>query len=279
MSLDIQPLTGSIGAEIFGVDISRPLSAQLAGEIRAALLGHLVIFFRDQSLDVAQHKAFARAFGEIFIHPYLELGSDPEIIEIRRKPGDARVTGDHWHSDTTMAPEPPMGSILYGVTIPPYGGDTLFANQYLAYESLSEIMKGRLDGLKALHSDRLIVAPSLQNTYNQDRSTKARENKEYRETLSRHPLVRTHPETGRKALFVNRAQTVGIDGMADDESRPLLEYLFEHGNRPEFSCRFRWREGSVAFWDNRCTKHYAVNDTGAFERVMRRIQLRGDAPF
>ncbi len=277
--IEVRPLTGSIGAEIFGIDLSKPLDAATVSRVRKELLSHLVIFLREQSLDVEQHKNFARQFGELYIHPYLVTGDDPTVIEIKRRPGDKRVTGDHWHSDTTIASEPPLGSILYGIKVPPYGGDTLFANQYLAYESLSETMQRMLDGLVAIHSDRQIVTPNIQTAYNQARSTTIRQAAEHQEMRNCHPLVRTHPETKRKALYVNRAQTVGIEGMRDEESQPLLNFLFEHGNRPEFGCRFRWAQGSVAFWDNRCTKHYAVNDTGPFERHMRRVQICGDKPF
>ena len=270
--LDVQPITGELGAEISGVDLGADLDDATIAEIRHALLEHGVIFFRDQEFDAEQHKRLARRFGEIFVHPnYAGTQADPEIVMIRREPGDTRVVGEDWHTDTTMMPKPPMGAILYAIEAPPHGGDTLFANQYRAYETLSEGMKRLIDGLRAIHSDRLVAGP--QSRASVGRSTKARHDDAWRETVSTHPMAIRHPETGRKALFVNVSYTVGIEGLAEDESRPLLDFLMEHGNRPEFTCRFRWTQGAVAFWDNRCVKHLAINDAGPFRRVMRRVQI------
>ncbi len=272
--IEVQPIAGALGAEIGGVDVAADLDDATIGEIRQALLDHGVIFFRGQTLDVARHKAFTRRFGEIFIHPnYKGVGADPEIVDIRREPGDKKIVGEDWHADTTMAAEPPMGAILYAIEVPPYGGDTLFANQYLAYESLSDGLKRTLEGMKAIHTDRMVAGP--QAGMNALRSTKVREDSDWRETISVHPVVRTHPETGRKLLFVNRSYTVGFEGWTEAESKPLLEYLLEHGHRPEFTCRFRWTNGSIAFWDNRATKHLAVHDAGPFRRIMRRTQIVG----
>jgi taurine dioxygenase len=161
--------------------------------------------------------------------------------------------------------------------VPPYGGDTLFANQYLAYESLSDGMKHTLERLRAVHTDRMVAGPRA--AMNAQRSTKVREDANWCETISVHPVVRTHPETGRKLLFVNRSYTVGFEGWTEAESKPLLNYLLEHGHRPEFTCRFRWANGSIAFWDNRCTKHLAVHDAGPFRRIMRRTQIAGDPVY
>jgi len=270
--LDVQPIAGALGAEISGVDLGGDLDDATIAEIRRALLEHCVIFFRDQEFDAEQHKRLARRFGEIFVHPnYAGTQADPEIVMIRREPGDTRVVGEDWHTDTTMMPKPPMGAILYAIEVPPFGGDTLFANQYLAYETLSDGMKRLIDGLRAIHSDRLVAGP--QSRASVGRSTKARHDDAWRETVSTHPMAIRHPETGRKALFVNVSYTVGIEGLAEDESRPLLDFLMEHGNRPEFTCRFRWTQGAVAFWDNRCVKHLAINDAGPFRRVMRRVQI------
>lgn len=275
--MEIQPLSGALGAEIHGVDLGGTLDDATIADIRRALLDHCVIFFRDQAFDAEQHKALARRFGTIFIHPnYYGTQVDPEILEIRREPGDTKVVGEDWHTDTTMMAEPPMGAILYALEVPPYGGDTLFANQYVAYEALSEGMKRLIGGLRAVHSDRMVAGPSVNNT---GRSTKARADADWRETVNLHPVVRTHPETKRKLLYVNYSYTVGFEGMTEEESRPLLNYLMEHGNRPEFTCRFRWTKGAVAFWDNRCVKHLAVNDAQPFRRVMRRVQIAGDKPY
>ncbi|HXU91507.1 MAG TPA: TauD/TfdA family dioxygenase [Methylomirabilota bacterium] len=275
--LEIAPLSGALGAELRGVDLGANLDDATITAIRRALLDHCVIFFRDQEFDAEQHKALARRFGTIFIHPnYYGTQVDPEVLEIRREPGDTKVVGEDWHTDTTMMAEPPMGAILYALEVPPYGGDTLFANQYLAYETLSEGMKRLIGGLHAVHSDRMVAGPTVDNT---GRSTKARADADWRETVNVHPVVRTHPETKRKLLYVNYSYTVGFEGMTEEESRPLLTYLMEHGNRPEFTCRFRWTKGAVAFWDNRCVKHLAVNDAQPFRRVMRRVQIAGDKPY
>jgi taurine dioxygenase len=275
--ISVQPIAGALGAEIHGVDLSQMLSDAAIAELRQALLDHCVIFFRNQSLTVDQHKRFARGFGEIFIHPnFAGTGPDPEIVEVRREPGDKMIVGEDWHTDTTMVESPPMGAILYAIEAPPFGGDTMFANQYLAYDTLSDGMKSMLSQLRAVHSDRNSAGPnSVRNKY---RATKVRADADWRETISVHPVIRTHPETGRKLLFVNRAYTLAFEDMSESESKPLLDYLFAHGNRLEFTCRFRWETGSVAFWDNRCTRHIALHDAGQHRRVMRRVQIAGDRP-
>jgi alpha-ketoglutarate-dependent taurine dioxygenase len=276
-SIEVRPLTGALGAEIHGPDLNADLDDATVAAIRRVLLDHCVVFFRDQRFDADRHKALARRFGEIFIHPnYKGTGPDPEIVDIRREPGDLRIVGEEWHTDTTMMPEPPMGAILYAIEVPPFGGDTLFANQYLAYESLSDGMKRLLESLRAVHSDRKVAGP--QAGLNAYRATKVREDAAWQETASVHPVVRTHPETGRRLLFVNHSYTIRFDGMTEAESAPLLGYLLDHGHRPEFTCRFRWAAGSVAFWDNRCVKHLAVHDAGRFRRIMRRVQIAGDKP-
>jgi taurine dioxygenase len=202
--LQVHPIAGALGAEIHGVDLARDTDDATIAGIREALLEHCVVFFRDQTLDADQQKRLARRFGDIFVHPnYVGLQADPEIVEIRREPGDTRIVGEDWHTDTTMMPEPPMGAILYAIEVPPYGGDTLFANQYLAYEALSDGMKRLLSTLRAVHSDRKVAARSRANVGRSTRratTTRAR-------TVSVHPVVRTHPETGRKLLFVNKACT------------------------------------------------------------------------
>lgn len=274
----VRPAAGACGAEIAGVRIGDAIDDATIAEIRQALNEHGVVFFRDQQFGAEQHKAFARRFGEIFVHPnYRGMQEDDEIVMIRREPGDQHIVGEDWHADTTMVRAPPMGAILYAIEVPPYGGDTCFAHQAAAYDALSQGMKRLLDGLRAVHTDRMVAGPQAgRNAY---RSTKVREDESWRETVSTHPVVRTHPETGRKMLFVNAAYTVGFEGMTEEESRPLLDYLLEHGHRPEFTCRFRWENGSVAFWDNRTVKHLAVHDAGPFRRLMRRVQIAGDVPY
>ncbi len=276
-TIEVRPISGTIGAEIHGVDISQHLDDRTIADIRKALLDHCVIFFRDQKLDIPQHKAFAKRFGQIFIHPnYKGTQADSEIVQIKRAPGDKKIVGEEWHADTTMVAEPPMGAILYALEVPPYGGDTLFASQYAAYEALSDGMKKLLSGLRAYHTDRKVAGP--QANMNAHRATKVREDADWRETVSLHPVVVTHPETGRKLLYVNHSYTTCFEGMTEDESKPLLNFLLDHGHRPEFTCRFRWEKGSVTFWDNRVCKHLAVHDAGPFPREMRRIQICGTKP-
>ena len=278
LSYTVTPISGALGAEVAGVDLGGDLSQSLVAVLREALLKYGVIFFRDQDFDADAHKRLARRFGKIFIHPFFVYGDDPEIVTIVREPGDTRIVGEDWHIDTTMMPEPPMGAILIAIEVPDYGGDTSFANQHLAYEALSDGMKSLLQSLKAVNSDRLVAGPGAA-ARSSGRATKARTDCEWRETISIHPVVRTHPETGRKSLFVNHSYTVGLEGMSDEESKPLLDWLMDWGHRPEFTCHFRWRKGSVAIWDNRCTKHIAVDDVYDYRRVMRRVQIAGDRPY
>jgi taurine dioxygenase len=273
--VDISPIAGALGAEAGGVDVAQDLDDAVICEIRQALLDYSVIFFGDQNLDIDRQKAFTRRFGEIFIHPnYNGVSADPEIIDVRREPGDKRIVDEDWHTGITMVAEPPMGAILYAIEVPPYGGDTLFANQHLAYESLSPGLKRSLDGSRAVHTDRMVAGS--QAGMNAHRSTKVREDADRRETISIRPVLRTHPETDRKLPFVNCCYTVGFEGWTEAESRPLLGYLMEQGHRPEFTCRFRWANGSIAFWDNRSTKHLAAHDAGPFRRITRRTQICGD---
>ena len=276
--LSVHPIAGTVGAELHGVDISQDLDADTISEIRSALLDHGVIFFRGQTLDHAQHKRFARRFGDIFIQPnFRGVGADDEILEIRRQPTDTRIVGENWHADTTMMAEPPMGAILYGVEVPPYGGDTQFSSLHHAYEALSDGMKSLLLGLRAVHSDHMVAGPA--HRLNEKRSTKIRQSDDWQPTVHLHPVVRTHPETGRRSLFVNRSYVDRFDDRTVEESRPLLDFLLRHMERPEFTCRFRWENGSVSFWDNRAVHHIAVNDAGQHFRHVRRVQIAGDRPF
>lgn len=273
----VSPIAGALGAEISGVDISRPIDDATFAEIRRAWTDNLVIFFRGQKLDDDALIAFGRRFAPLFRHPnLLTEGPYPDIVRIRRMPGDKQIVGEDWHADTTCMAEPPSGAVLYGVDVPPYGGDTLFANQYLAYETLSDGMKAMLSRLTAVHSDITVAGP--QAGRNKRRTTKVREDAAWRETVSEHPVVRTHPETGRKGLFINKSYTQRFSNMTVEESAPLLNFLMQHGTRTEFTCRFRWEPGSVAVWDNRCTLHIAANDVWQFPRLMHRVQMCGDRP-
>lgn len=273
----VTPLAAACGAEISGVSLG-DLDDETFAEIRRALLEHLVLFFRDQDLNVAQHKAFGRRFGSLNVHPqYVPLAGEPEIIPVVKEPGDKDNIGDIWHTDITFLEKPSMGAVLYGIEVPEVGGDTLFANQQLAYDSLSGGMKAMLSGLRAWHSDRMLS--DAQAGRNATRSTRIAEAAVGKPSIEHlHPVVRSHPETGRKSLFVNRAFTTRFEDMTEAESRPLLNYLTDHGSRPEFTCRFRWRQGSVAFWDNRCLMHYALNDYPGQRRYMHRVTIDGDRP-
>jgi taurine dioxygenase len=273
--LEIKRIAGALGAEIHGIDLTTVPSAGIVTQIRAALLEHLVVFFRDQHLTVAQFLAFARAVGKPIEYPLIRgLPDYPDVIEVTKLEHEKANFGGIWHSDTTYLEQPPMGSMLLAREVPPAGGDTLFANQYLAYETLSTGLRRMLDAVVAVNSSaKADATKTREDRVNKDGREDAR--KEY---LAEHPAVRTHPETGRKALYVNVAHTVRFKDMTDEESAPLLDYLFRHQARPEFTCRFQWRVGSLAFWDNRCTQHNPVNDYHGYRRVMHRITLAGDKP-
>jgi taurine dioxygenase len=271
--IEVRPIAGALGAEIRGVDIAPPLKAEVVGEIQRAFLDHLVIFFRDQKLTPQAQLAFSRQFGEPMEYPQLKgLPECPLITPVIKREHEEQNFGGLWHSDTTYIERPPMGSMLYAVETPPYGGDTLFANQYLAYESLSEGLKQTLGALAGV------------NTSTKASATKTREDRlrddglELKALAATHPVVRTHPETKRKALYVNVGHTAQFEGWTEEESRPLLDFLFEHQVRPEFTCRCRWEPGTLAFWDNRSTQHNPVNDYQGYRRVMHRVTLAGEAP-
>jgi taurine dioxygenase len=271
--IKVRPIAGALGAEIEGVDAARPLGGEVVAEIRRAFLDHLVIFLRNQKLTPQAELAFAQCFGQPMEYPQLKGLPDCPLITPVIKLEHERVNfGGIWHSDTTYLERPPMASMLYAIEIPPYGGDTLFANQYLAYETLSEGCRKLLDGLGG-------VSNSLKADASRTREDRLRAaGVEHKALIAEHPVVRTHPETGRKALYVNVGHTTHFKGLTEDESRPLLEFLFAHQVKPEFTCRFQWQPGSLAFWDNRCTQHNPVNDYHSFRRVMHRVTLAGDRP-
>lgn len=274
-TLDIRPIAGALGAEIFGVDLSRQISDATILDIRQALLDHLVIFFRDQDITPDQFLAFAKRFGETVDYPLIKaLESHPEIIKVVKHEHEKLNFGGLWHTDMAYAGEPPLGSLLLARELPAYGGDTIFANMYLAYETLSDTMKKLLEPLKAVNVSNLPGAVATRKARIDD---SAKVNPETVLTAT-HPVIRTHPETGRKLLYVNGAHSLHFEGMTVEESTPLLGFLFEHQTRPEFTCRFRWQTGSMAFWDNRCTQHNPVNDYHGHKRVMHRITLAGDRP-
>jgi taurine dioxygenase len=279
-SFRVEPVAGALGAQIHGVDLSEPMSDEAFEEIRNALHEHLVIFFRDQDLTTDQHYAFAQRFGELMPHPYVQgLSGYPEIIEIVKEPEETRNWGGNWHADLTFMERPPGGAVLYGRELPPFGGDTMFANMYLAYETLSEGMREMLDGLGALH-----VSGEPQRFSAAFRSMYERRGNDPGEHV--HPVVRTHPVTGRRSLFVNCGFTRSFEDMTAEESGPVLGYLYDHATRPEFTFRFRWSPGSVLIWDNRVVLHNALNDDfsaagngSGFRRVLHRATLEGERPM
>ncbi len=274
-TIEVRRIAGALGAEIAGLDLAQPLSDEQAAELRAAWLEHLVIFFRNQPLSPPQFMAFARRIGKPIEYPFVKgIEGFPEIIEVKKLEHERVNFGGIWHSDTAYLDEPPMASMLLARESPPYGGDTLFANMYLAYETLSDGMKRLLDPLLAVNSSaKADVSRTREDRVRTDGREEAK-----REYVAEHPVVRTHPETGRKALYVNVAHTARFADMGEEESAPLLEFLFRHQVRPEFTCRFAWRPGSIALWDNRCAQHNPVNDYHGHRRVMHRITLAGDVP-
>ena len=273
-TLEVLRIAGAIGAEIRGADLSRELPQGVVDQIRSAWLEHLVVFFRDQRLGPAQFMALARRFGRPVEYPLVKgIDGFPEIIEVKKLEHERVPFGAVWHSDTAYLEAPPMGTLLLARELPPFGGDTLFASQYAAYDALSGGMKHLLAGLRALNASTKADASKTREDRIREEGRKARN-----DFLATHPVVRTHPETGRKALYVNPGHTVQFEGMSEEESRPLLEYLYRHQTRPEFTCRFTWEPGSLALWDNRCAQHNPVNDYHGFKRVMHRITLAGDRP-
>jgi len=270
-TIRVEPLSPTIGAEIGGVRMSGDVSDLQIAEIRQALLDWKVVFFRDQDVSTADHVAFGARFGELEIHPFTPNHPEhPEIVVIHHGP-DSKQGQNRWHSDVTWRLEPSLGSILRARIVPPVGGDTLFADMVAAYEGLDDEVKEKIDGAVAVHSF----------VHNFGRRMSEEKRAEFQEQYpdARHPVVRTHPETGRKALYVNAAFTTHIEGMESDESRRLLRFLYRQASIPEYQCRFRWQPESVAFWDNRSVQHYAAFDYVPAERRVERVTVVGDKPF
>ena len=277
MAMQVRPLTPTIGAVIEGVDLSQGVSADLAQALREALLAHQVIFFADQSMTPVQHRDFAARFGALHTHPlYPGVPEAPELFILDNHAGNP-TDNDSWHTDVTFIETPPMASILYAKHLPQSGGDTIWSNMRAAYEALSPTFREFLSGLDAVHDfargfpQRGIVAKGA----GEDKHAKAME----ANPPVLHPVVRTHPETGEDGLFVNFGFTERIKGLRRKESDAILGMLFEHIQRPEFLVRWRWSANAVAFWDNRVTQHYAVNDYLPLRRVMNRATVLGDRPY
>jgi taurine dioxygenase len=272
--IEIAPVAGALGAEILGVDLSRPLDDATFADIRQAFRDHSVIFFRDQTITPEAHIAFARRFGQINVNRFFTpVPGHPEIAEVRKEPDQKKNIGETWHTDHSYDAIPALGSMLVAREVPDHGGDTMFASMYAAYDALSDGMKRTLAPLRALHSSRHIFGHNAGYHHN---DLKGRlHNPDAADQDAVHPVVITHPDTGRKALYVNSNFTVGIEGWTKEESEALLGFLYRHGARPEFTCRFRWRNGSIALWDNRSTWHCAVNDYHGQRRLMHRITIEG----
>ena len=269
-SLDIRHTSSAVGAEVLGVDLASTLTDDTIGVIRETLADRGVVFFREQVLTPPQHIALAQRFGTINVNRFFAHHPDhPEIAMVTKEPEQKRNIGGGWHTDHSYDIEPAMGSMLYAREVPPSGGDTLFASMYAAYDALSDGLKRTLEGLRAVHSSR--------HVFGQERGDlKGRIGNTHLATQdATHPVAITHPESGRKALYVNPGFTLRFDGWTDEESRALLSYLYQHAQRPEFTTRFVWRKGSMAFWDNRSTWHLAVNDYHGHRREMHRITVEG----
>jgi taurine dioxygenase len=276
-TIDIRPVSMSAGAEIHGVDLAEPLEDRTYRDIRNALNDYGVIFFRNQKLTPGQHLAFTERFGEVEFDDTSSLGNPdgfPMIAEVRKEPESTRNIGGNWHSDHSFDPLPPLGAVLLARELPEYGGDTLFASMYAAYDALSDGLKKTLEGLRAVHAKTRAYV-GLMPERQLSASDTAAAQREFAAREAVHPVTPRHPESGRRVLFVNPTYTTRFEGWTEKESAPLLDYLFRHAARPEFTYRFQWHEGSIAFWDNRSVWHYALNDYHGSRRLMHRICIKG----
>ncbi|GAK40832.1 TauD/TfdA family dioxygenase [Paenibacillus urinalis] len=266
----LKPLGPIIGAEIEGVDLGKPLAPELKAEIQRAFLEWKVLFFRNQHITSEQQVAFAKEWGELEKHPFLPRGSAEEITRFEK---NANMTGNEniWHADVTWRKDPALGSVLRLSEVPPFGGDTLWADMGAAYDNLPDAIKERIHGLTAIHD--------FTTTFGRHMPPEILAAKQEEFPAAEHPIVRTHPETGRKTLFVNGAFTIRIVGLEEGESEKLLNYLFRQAHIPEYQVRFQWEANSVALWDNRATQHYAVSDYYPHRRVAERVSIAGDRPY
>jgi len=262
-TIQANPLTPHIGAEISGIDLTKPLGAQQVRDIRQALLDHLVIFFREQPIDVATLKAFGQHFGELHIHQLKGMEGHPEVRALHADAKSKHVAGEDWHTDLSCDPIPPMGSILHIHTLPPVGGDTIWTSMYAAYDALSPRMQSYLEGLTATHDGGPVF-----RLFNPGGNY----------PVSVHPVIVKHPETKRKAIYVNRAFTSHINEIPSRESAAMLAFLYTHCESPLYAVRFQWRKHSIAFWDNRSTQHFAVWDYYPQTRSGNRVQIEGSDP-
>lgn len=276
--MQVSPAAGSMGAEITGVDLSGDLDNQTFDEIHRALLAHHLIFFRDQRLTPESQAAFGRRFGPLNRHPYVKpLPDAPDVFAIVKEPDDVHHFGNGWHTDLSYTEKPALATMLYGIDIPPFGGDTLFTNLHQAYEALSDGMQQMLAGLTGVYSNARTYGPDAARFKDGVKAMSVSQQAEVNRV--EHPLVRTHPETGRKSLYFSELHLVGLKDMTDEEAAPILTLLARHCARPEFTFRFRWEKGSLALWDNRCTAHYAIDDFAGMRREIHRVTVEGDRPF
>jgi taurine dioxygenase len=274
-TIEVRPIAGALGAEIHGVDLAQDISDTQFAQIRQVFCEHGVIFFRDQELTPEQHIAFAKRWGEININRFFKaVDNYPMIAEVRKEPEQKTNIGGGWHTDHSYDLAPALGSLLYAREVPPAGGDTLFASMYLAYEALSDGLKKTLAGLNAVHSSRHVFGEAARARRGADMQGRIG-NPELAMQDAVHPVVIRHPDSGRKALYVNPGFTLRFEGWTDEESKPLLDYLYAQAVRPELTCRFQWQPGSLALWDNRATWHYALNDYQGHRRLMHRITVEG----
>tara|TARA_B100002052_G_C15771793_1_gene547260 strand:- start:14 stop:859 length:846 start_codon:yes stop_codon:yes gene_type:complete len=272
-TINVKPLSGNIGAEIDGVNLKK-ISKEQFKEIKIVFGKYGVIFFRNQNLSPEEEIIFAELWGEININRFFtNLEGYPKIALVSKEPDQKKNIGGAWHTDHTYDLEPAMGSILFAHQVPKKGGDTLFSSMYAAYETLSDGLKDTLKNMYGRHSSRHVFGTSRAERNDDTVGRIINSDKAKQDAI--HPVVITHPQTGKKALFVNPTFTLGFDGWSDEESKPLLNYLYSHATKPEFTCRFKWEEGSIAFWDNRSTWHLAVNDYHGQRRLMHRITING----
>ena len=273
-TITVKPIAGALGAEIGGLDLSKPLGNRQVEEIHRAFLDHCAIYVRDQKLGGEDMLRYARYFAEPAYYPFAEgLPDFPQIFELRKEPDQLKNVGSRWHSDTTYLEKPPIATMLYARETPTHGGDTMVANQYLAYEALSAGMRAMLDGLTGIYS-----AGADRTGREENKNMKMRNTDKTDQYVAEHPVVRTHPETGRKALYVSTEHTIRFKDMTPEESLPLIEFLQVHCTRPEFTARIRWEPDTIAIWDNRCCQHFAINDYHGQRRVMWRLPVGAELP-
>ncbi len=278
-ALTIRPISGALGAEISDINLAK--CANSIDQIKSAFLKYHVLVFREQTLNPIEIKNFAKYFGPLETHPYIKgLDEHPEVAPIIKEANEKINFGGGWHTDMSFLPRPPLGSLLYAIDTPEFGGDTLFANQHAAYESLSDYMKEFVGQLKGLHS----AASQYGLNGDSEKRLEARKSmslgiSEKAHAQVSHPVVRTHPESGLRALYINRPFTERLEGLRSSESKALLSFLLSHCEEPKFTCRVRWEPGTVTLWDNRIVQHYALNDYDGERREMHRVTIRGDRPI